>query len=776
MDSLPNSGDTVEELRARIDDLEMRLRQEHGKAEGDAMRMREVEEILHSMSDIVFILRPDSTIRTINKATAKLLGATIEDVEGASLVRYLAPSSLKARTWSQLLSESQVSDLILNLVSRDGLLTEVCFNGSVLRDNAGRITGTVCVGRDTREMKRTLEDLVAAQAEERKYRQLMSDLAVGCVVIAEGRIRFANQSFAGLVGVPSSESLISKEIASLVHQEDHEVLQNLLSSSGANKRGPQPLRIHASTGTTRYASVFSNGASLDGVDASQLVFVDETDLHDARERQGQLRKELETASRMATIGQLAGGIAHEINNPLQIIQGYVDLLQLDELNDSQSDYLNQIWTATNRCRDIVRKVLTFSREPDSQIGRTDVNSAIRDATNFLESQLALEDCELELDLLDPLPPACMGEGILQQILFNLLTNARDAMPGGGTIHISSRLDGGFIHLQVQDTGEGMDEKTIESIFDPFFTTKNPGKGTGLGMSIVFGLVSSSGGHIRVDSVLDKGSTISLQFPVAELLPSSDEAVQPQSIRFRPLRVLITDDEKALRQLCRSFLLSSGHFAVEARCGEEAVDLVQREPFDLILMDLKMPGMGGVAAIESIRMQNKDIPILVATGQVEPGISEQLRALGVMGTLRKPFKLAELKTHLERLVPPPCVVLIVDDDEVIRLTAAKALGELDLGLQIQHAKDGFEAGRYIERFVPEFILLDLYMPGISGFDICKDIKSSKRSRGCTVIAMTTSSDPDILDQILKAGADFAFRKPLDFKQIQEVIRKSKPTRF
>lgn len=396
----------------------------------------------------------------------------------------------------------------------------------------------------------------------------------------------------------------------------------------------------------------------------QLLFL--SDLTDITQLEAQYRQ----SQKMQAVGQLAGGIAHDFNNLLTAIQGYTELL-LDRHgpgDDAFADLL-QIKQNTTRATNLVRQLLAFSRQQSLRPKALDVGPVIGDLVLML-SRLLGELVSLDTDLPDSLPPITVDQGQLEQVIINLAVNGRDAMPDGGQLSISAapvtlaksfahRLGqvppGSYVRISVADTGQGIPAEILDKVFDPFFTTKPQGKGTGLGLATVYGIIDQSGGYILCDSQVGRGTCFALYFPIADALPEHGEvppvADAPPTIaapaKTGPARILLVEDEAAVRTLALKALEKDGHDVTVAEDGEEALDLMRQGagPFDLLVTDVVMPGLDGPGLWRAIEEEFGPMTAIFMSGYAEEELRKALGTDGGQVTdthfLAKPFSLKSL---------------------------------------------------------------------------------------------------------------------------------------
>ncbi|OHE60332.1 MAG: hypothetical protein A2Z47_12655 [Thermodesulfovibrio sp. RBG_19FT_COMBO_42_12] len=335
------------------------------------------------------------------------------------------------------------------------------------------------------------------------------------------------------------------------------------------------------------------------------------------------------AQKMEAVGQLAGGIAHDFNNILTAIIGFGTLLKMEEKDDLSRSYISHILTSAERAANLTRALLTFSRKQIISPKLVNLNEIIRRLEKLL-SRLIGEDIELSVILTDRDITVMADSSQIDQVLMNLATNAQDAMPEGGSLTIKTecvQLDYEFIKrhgfnkpghyalLSVEDTGTGMDEKTREKIFEPFFTTKEVGKGTGLGLAMVYGIVKQHDGYINVYSEPDRGTIFKIYLPlIKSTIEEEKEAILPMIERGTET-VLLAEDNAQVRELIREILTGFGYTVLEAKDGEEAIQVFyeNREKIQLLILDVIMPKRNGKEVYDEIKMVRPDIEAIFMSG-------------------------------------------------------------------------------------------------------------------------------------------------------------------
>jgi PAS domain S-box-containing protein len=394
-----------------------------------------------------------------------------------------------------------------------------------------------------------------------------------------------------------------------------------------------------------------------------------------------LRERLRESQRMESIGRLAGGVAHDFNNLLTVITGYSDLvLGSRKLPAALRDDLEQIRTAGERAASLTGQLLAFSRRQVMQLQPIDLNEVVRGMQGMLR-RLIGEDLTLVVTLDPRLGRIAADPGQVEQVILNLAANARDAMPAGGVLGLETScvssdddLAVGAVprkvygRLAVTDTGVGMDAETRSKIFEPFFTTKSLGRGTGLGLATVYGIVMQGGGYVTVESAPGHGSRFEVHFPTADDAATGDDA--EHDVTVSPLgdeTVLVIEDETAVRELARSGLEALGYRVVVAPDGEEGWRLAQRlgGEIDVVVSDVVLPGISGPDVVERIRELIPGVRVLLMSGYTDDLIARKGALEAGTPFLQKPFtagRLAErIRQVVDRSVPPSPVRWAEDGD-------------------------------------------------------------------------------------------------------------------
>jgi len=379
-----------------------------------------------------------------------------------------------------------------------------------------------------------------------------------------------------------------------------------------------------------------------------------------------LEAELRQAHKMESIGTLAGGIAHDFNNLLAIIHGYSEFCLSGAADQAiLQKSLQEIHRAAQRASGLVKQILTFSRKAEIRYAPVDLNQLVRDLVALMAETFP-RTVTFQLNLGDKLPPLLADQTQVQQIVLNLCVNARDAMPQGGTITVTTTVRPGgplqsvfhnadptrkYACLDVADSGTGMTPEVRARIFEPFFTTKAAHQGTGLGLAVVYGIVTSHHGFIDVDSVPGTGSTFHIYLPLAvdaaAVVPIQGNNDFPGGSES----ILVVDDEGPLRTLLLTAFTRRGYRVTTAATGLEAIEVIgdPERQLDAVLLDLNMPGTNGVQVLKILRAGRPNLPVLVISGHIAPEVRSEFELLNQRDFVQKPYRLDELGRRLRALL-------------------------------------------------------------------------------------------------------------------------------
>ncbi len=526
---------------------------------------------------------------------------------------------------------------------------------SLMRAHADLESGVLQRTRELSDSNRALRE------SEQLYRTLIETSPDG-IIVADSNllITMLNRRSLELFGAESPEQLIGTDATTLARNEDPAWIARLKAELLAMQRVPSTeLKLTRRDGSTFHAEI-SASVARDARDQPRHVVGVVRDITARKQLEEQFRQ----AQKMEAIGRLAGGVAHDFNNLLTVIKGYGELL-VKRLAGNPSDgrKIAQIVKASERAAALVDQLLAFSRKQMIEPRVTAVNGAIADMEKMLR-RLIGEDIEFHTDLAADAGTVRIDPGQFDQLIMNLAVNSRDAMQAGGAMEIATRAvllatspgdvripipPGRYVLTEVRDTGIGMDAETRSRIFEPFFTTKEVGRGTGLGLATVYGIVQQAGGSISVESTPGAGSLFRIY------LPAASESANRSGAREESMRagegsetILVAEDEDLVRTMIVEALQDAGYRVLEARNGHHALEVASRHTggIDLLLTDVVMPQMGGPELAERLVGRFPTLRILFVSGYTERDVQTN------SAFLRKPFTPAGLQSAVRRVLDAP----------------------------------------------------------------------------------------------------------------------------
>jgi len=516
----------------------------------------------------------------------------------------------------------------------------------------GGIGILVWVGRITKAEEKANQVLAELKDSTRRFRQLFESSPAPMLIHQSGRFIQANAAAARLLEAESPEHLLGREVLDIIHSEFKEAVAKRIQAAYQDGRPTPPIEEIFLTlqGHPVWVELMTVPLELPGGPAILVFPSDLTEHRRAEADRLKLETELQHANKLESLGSLAGGIAHDMNNVLAAVLGMSSLLQTRHDHDAPLvKSLKIIETAAGRGRDLVKGLTDFARKDLQEAQLLDLNALLQGELELLmrtSRQRFVFDVHLEQDL-----PLIMGEpNTLGSAFMNLCVNAFDAMPQGGTLQVQTSHEAGLVKLTVADTGQGIPAELLPRVTEPFFTTKPPGRGTGLGLAMVYGAVKAHRGTLAIQSEVGKGTCVTLRFPIAATTVLGETPLaEPDSPQGPPLRILLVDDDELLLSVLPSMLHQLNHRVETASGGLEAIRrLTAGLEADLVILDHHMPGLSGAETLPRILQLRPAIPILVITGFLDAELSTLLTDFPSVLTLKKPFTLEELLKALQNL--------------------------------------------------------------------------------------------------------------------------------
>ncbi len=637
---------------------------------------QEWQETFNAITDGVCIIdKATGRILQCNRGMTGLLKKSYAEIVGASCCELMhgSPEPVKKcpllRMWNTRRSETAVVQM-----GEKWLQIKV----DPVINNKGQLVGAVHVASDITERKNADE---ALKESENKFRLafanaqdaiLWTDIESGNIIncnkaaeelFGKTRVQIVGRHYTALgfeapgpVGAPSSGPVADKS----------ERIRALFKEPGPDQKNSVEVEIPTASGERKTVTIAVSTMLVEHKEIVQAIIRDITRRKKAEKEKIDLEVQLSQKQKMEAIGTLAGGIAHDFNNILAAMQGYVEL-SLEDLPEDAAvrDNLEQVLSCGNRAAKLVRQILTFSRKDQQEKGVLQISSVVKEVLKMLRSSLPATikirrkiEADSSLVLADPTQ--------LHQVVVNLCTNASHAMrEAGGLLEVTltdvnfesetkvgdeSLPAGPYVKLSVTDTGCGMEKEVMERIFEPFFTTKKVGEGTGLGLSVVHGIVKSHNGAIAVDSTPGKGTTFDVFFPKVESYevqaPESSEPATPKQEV-----ILLVDDEKVMVDVTKQILERLGYAVVATTSSIVALEAFQEEPdeFDLVITDQTMPNMTGTQLARELIAIKPDIPVILCSGYPENVNLEEVRSIGIKKFITKPISKQDIAALIREIL-------------------------------------------------------------------------------------------------------------------------------
>ncbi len=583
----------------------------------------ELRQVFHTAADGIRLIDKDCNILRVNETFAKMSGVSKEEAKGKKCYEVFSGQQCHTEQCSlkRIMNGEEHIEFEAVRIRKDGTGIPCIVTATPFRDPAGKFIGIV---EDFKDITIRKKAEIALKKSEEKLNAMLSSINDYMVMIDRGfNIIWANDIAKDTFG----QNIIGEKCYA-VFFERTESCENqpcfVARAFEDSKPHENDIDITTKEGKTLYFHCTANVALRDKDGEPSGILVISRDITESK----RLERQLLQAQKMEAIGQLAGGIAHDFNNILTAIVGYGHLLQSElALNSSEeiNDYIDYILKSAKRAANLTHALLAFSRTQIIHTKPVNINEIIIVLEKLLV-RLIGEDIELVTNLTEEDLIVMADTTQIEQALMNLATNARDAMPDGGTLIIrTSKANiveevsnaygfgrtGEYAVISVEDTGEGMDEKTKERIFDPFFTTKEVGKGTGLGLAMVYGIVKQHDGFINVYSELGKGSTFKIYLPLIKSKPQQERKIEQIMLSGGNETIFVIEDDIHVRDLTKKILERAGYKVLEASDGQEAINVFSKNAsgVDLVILDVIMPRKNGKEVYEELKRIKPDIKVL-----------------------------------------------------------------------------------------------------------------------------------------------------------------------
>jgi two-component system, cell cycle sensor histidine kinase and response regulator CckA len=604
--------------------------------------------------DPMAIIDKELRIVSLNQAMADSVGLPKETVVGTACLELIKEkkSHFQAFADERPLSEDREhgSEYLDEKLGRRYKVTL-----APLHTDKGRLLGKVLIAKDVTDLRESLEN------NKGLMKRMLEASPLGVGVLSGDSLEYCNQAFIQMFGFETESQLLGVDLHSLLQDNSGAPLHLNSYEAGEACRCQRPLEAKARKVSEELfdVSIWPIPTDFSGKPATLVFLMDIS-------AEKNLRSQLIHSQKMESLGTLAGGIAHDFNNLLTVVLGYSEILLSDEaLSAMAKSDIGKIAQAARSGADLIQRLLTFGRKVETKSRPMDLNYELKQLQKILQRTIA-KMVKIELKPAESVHQILADPAQVEQVMFNLAVNAEHAMPDGGKLLIETRnltvdeeycklnleaKSGEYVLLSVSDTGHGMEKEVLEHIFEPFFTTKKQGEGTGLGLSMVFGIVKNHGGFINCYSSPGNGTTFHLYFPAANVEAHQTPDQEWANLPGGSETILLVDDEDMIRDLGQRLLIKAGYEVVSARSGEEALEVYQVhwERIPLVILDLIMPGMGGKKCLEELRKINPRARVLVTSGySARASIAESISGQ-VQGFVGKPFNTRELLNSVRTIL-------------------------------------------------------------------------------------------------------------------------------
>jgi PAS domain S-box-containing protein len=654
-------------LQFTLQDITERKQAEENLAQIQVLLEQTMEQ---SPIPMVLVSMPDAVIRIVNHACREFLG--IEDEPSPKDTKLFdlkptwtdydladRPGKLEDLPLVRALQGQSTFNEERKIVRKDGTVRWELVSGVPIYNSKGELAAGFLVMNDISERK-IAENLLKQSEEKFRAAFTTSPDSININRLSDGVYVSINQGFTSIMGYSEADAIgkSSLDLNIWVDPEDRHKLVTGLRKFG--KVENLEARFRAKDGTFRIGLMSAAQIPLANEPHILSITRDITEVK-------RLQAELFQSQKMRSVGTLAGGIAHDFNNILHIILGYTSILENKRDDPARfSEIITIITQAVDRGTALVRQILTFARKTDVSFKPVFIPDVVHDLLSMLK-QTFPKTIKLQEDIEANFPLILADQSQIHQILLNLCVNARDAMPQGGILtiklwtcsqeqmkeHFAGAEAKQYAAMSISDNGVGMDETTRSRIFDPFFTTKEIGKGTGLGLAVVYGIVQDHQGFIHVHSILGQGTTFNIYFPIHALAqPSYREFSDEKTPELKGSEtILLVEDEAFLLEMLVLTLEAQGYNILQAEDGKKAIEIYQqhREKIRLVISDMGLPEMSGKEEFLKLKEIDPEVKVIFASGFFDPEIRAYLAEAGAKGFIQKPYRPSEMVGFIRKIL-------------------------------------------------------------------------------------------------------------------------------
>ncbi len=596
--------------------MEKALRESEAQLRESEARFRNISERAPVAISINRI--SDGTFLYVNPRTNAFYGFGPGELVGKQSLDLYRNSKERTEIMAEILQTGHISDREVQLKNADGTpLTAIISYARIAFDDEDAV---MTVAQDVSELKKVE---MARRESEQRFRAVVEGLPLPLIIarLSDGKILFANSRVDPALGLPA-EKIIGAHAQDFYQnpEERRAIIERTIRDGGIREH---ELKMKKADGSPITVLLSTHTVTFQGEEAALAGFQDITAFKKAEETFLQ-------ATKMDAIGQLAGGIVHDFNNLLGVIIGNLELLEERSPDEAAHNFARRALGAADRGSALTQRLLAFSRKQALEPKPTNLNRLISGMTELFEHSLA-KTIEIQTDPGDDLWPILIDPNQLESVILNLSLNAQDAMPKGGKLMISSKnvtidaknfkeadlAHGRYVRLTVRDNGTGIPKENLAHVFDPFFTTKDVGKGSGLGLSVVYGFIRQSNGDVHIESNPGEGTTVNIYLPTTEKTAKSSEAALPmlKELEGNGETILIVEDDVAMRSLAKRILTNLNYRVLEAKDAPSALRILETaSSIDLLFSDVVLPsGMNGIDLARETRQHYPDLKILLTSG-------------------------------------------------------------------------------------------------------------------------------------------------------------------
>jgi PAS domain S-box-containing protein len=638
------------------------------------------EQLLANFPAMMHAMDGSGRLNSVNHQWCKALGYLPSDVIGRSFNELLTGQSrshLITHIYPRYLQSGFCRNEEVFMHRKDGTLATLLLSMNAYRSDKGRIERSICIMHDITDRK--IAEIAASRSDQRFRGAFLASSLGMALVSPTGQVEMCNQSFALFLG-RREQDVSAMAFDELMHRDDRGQFLNGMRRlmTGEISALKQDIRFNTATGQVAHGSASISAVRNDKGEVELLI----TQVADITERRVGMQR-LQQSQKMEAIGQLTGGLAHDFNNLLTIILGNLQLVEGKVSGDELiSRRMNEAIDAAQKGSDLTRQLLAFARRQELEPKEVAVNDVVQGMEALISRSLG-DDVEMKVIASEGTPTVVIDPSQFESAILNLAINARDAMPKGGKLTVETHMTsldadyaarhpevvpGPYVLVAVSDTGMGMTADIVEKVFQPFFTTKEQGRGTGLGLSMVYGFIKQSGGHISIYSEVGHGTTVKMYLPQrgvhgeaphltsvatgpvfghAKPLPGAEDAPPPMPSRLR--KILVVEDQEAVRAVACGFLADFGYDVIEAEDGFQALAKLQEDPdIDLMFSDIVMPGgMNGFDLAQAAGGMRPDIKIVHTSGYPKGAMVHQDEPRFRQGfIIMKPYRREELQRIIQ----------------------------------------------------------------------------------------------------------------------------------